>query len=173
MDAPGGAAISRDEDLIADAFLTVAVGTAAGLRARRFAEEALLIFRRGDRSGTVHGLVERIDDFVHPGDHDDLARTEHDGSNAVSLTVDIHQFSRKADGIRARQEEIGREAVVGRLLPLGIRLHALAVDDAPRAVPQACCRPIWSAERAPPQPTREPWGISRSAAASAEVRFGQ
>ena len=25
------------------------------------------------------------------------------------------------------QEEIGREAVVGRLLPLGIRLHALAV----------------------------------------------
>ena len=80
MDAPGGAAISRDEDLIADAFLTVAVGAAAGLRARRFAEEALLIFRRGDRSGTVHGLVERIDDLVHPGDHDDLARTEHNGS---------------------------------------------------------------------------------------------
>ena len=25
---------------------------------------------------------------------------------------------------------------MGRLLPLGIRLHALAVDDAPRAVPQ-------------------------------------
>lgn len=59
MDAPGGAAISRDEDLIADAFLTVAVGTAAGLRARRFAEEALLILRRGDRPGTAHGLVER------------------------------------------------------------------------------------------------------------------
>ena len=70
MDAPGGAAISRDEDLIADAFLTVAVGTAAGLRARRFAEEALLILRRGDRPGTAHGLVERIDHLVHPGDHD-------------------------------------------------------------------------------------------------------
>lgn len=136
MDAPGGAAVSRDEDLIADALLAVAVGAAAGLRARRLAEKALLILRCGDRSGTVHGLVERIDDLVHPGDHDDLARTEHDGSNAVSLAVDIHQFSRKADGIRARQEEIGREAVVGRLLPLGIRLHALAVDDAPRAVPQ-------------------------------------
>ena len=136
MDASGRTAVSRDEDLIADALLAVAVGTAAGLRARRLAEKALLILRCGDRSGTVHGLVERIDDLVHPGDHDDLARTEHNGSNAVSLAVDIHQFSRKADGIRARQEEIGREAVVGRLLPLGIRLHALAVDDAPRAVPQ-------------------------------------
>lgn len=136
MDAPGGAAVARNQDLVADAFLAMAVGAAAGLRARRLAEEALLIFRCSDRSGTVHGLVERIDDLVHPGDHDDLARTEHDGSNAVSLAVDIHQFSRKADSIRARQEEIGREAVVGRLLPLGIRLHALAVDDAPRAVPQ-------------------------------------
>ena len=90
MDAPGGAAISRDEDLIADAFLTVAVGAAAGLRARRFTEKALLILRCSDRSGTAHGLVERIDDLVHPGDHDDLARAEHDGRPRVrELRADL------------------------------------------------------------------------------------
>lgn len=83
MDAPGGAAVARNQDLVADAFLAMAVGTAAGLRARRFAEEALLILRRGDRPGTAHGLVERIDDLVHPGNDDHLARAEHDGSDRL------------------------------------------------------------------------------------------
>ena len=57
MDAPGGAAVSRDEDLIADAFLTVVVAAAAGLRARRFTEKALLILRCSDRSGTALSLI--------------------------------------------------------------------------------------------------------------------
>ena len=156
MDAPGGAAVARNQDLVADAFLAMAVGAAAGLRARRFAEEALLILRCSDRSGTAHGFVERIDDLVHPGNDDHLARAEYNGSDPVAAPVNVHKLAGQADGIRARQEEIGREAVVGRLLPLGIRLHALAVDDAPRAVPQNVRRPSRRGHRAESAAAQQP-----------------
>ena len=116
MDAPGGAAISRDEDLIADAFLTVAVGAAAGLRARRFAEEALPIFRRGDRSGTVHvgdkvGSVTLKQDGTKIAVMDLVADEESAGPNPIEwLLVKLDRLGRRIDNrpLTAESETVAK-----------------------------------------------------------------
>ncbi len=134
MDAPGGAAISRDEDLIADAFLTVAVN-AAGLRARRFAEEALLIFgaaivraRCTASSSVSTTLFIPAITMISRGPNTMAATRFPLPSIFTSSPVRLTAFApvRKKSAERQSWAACSRSASV----------CMLAVDGAPRAVPQ-------------------------------------
>ena len=63
-----------------------------------------------------HALIQVSDDLIDPGYHNDLARPEYHGSDAISRRICIDQLSILSQGIRAGHEEIGSLLIFGDLV---------------------------------------------------------
>jgi len=106
LDPSGRLGIAGDQQLIADASLTLAVGTLTGYITGRIQMETLHIHGRCHSSRPLYCVVQRVHRLVHAGDDDNAVGAIDDSSHTVAVTVNVHHFSIQAQAIGAGQKEI-------------------------------------------------------------------
>ena len=126
MDSAGVLGIACDQELATDCVGGFAVHAGACFGTRRVEAESLCVDGRCHISRSLHRTVHVVADFVHAGDHDDLAGALCQSRDAVRIAVDVDQNAVLCDRVGAHQEYV---CIVCKKHGRALILHLISVDE--------------------------------------------
>ena len=98
--------VRRDERAAAYTIGRLAVSAVTCILARSLYIKALRVYRRSGVFCTAHGIIKRLNDFIHADYHKHISRSERKTCYAVSNAVDIYDNAVLAHCVAACQEKV-------------------------------------------------------------------
>ena len=108
LDTAGVHTASCHDDLVAEAFRGETIVADAGLGTGEFAVQTDRVGGRSHIADSGYAALYIGGDLIHTGNDDNMGRTLDQAGNAVTVAVDIDEFSACCDSVRAHKIVIGK-----------------------------------------------------------------